>query len=77
MTVSRAREKLDKFVSLRGEIAHRGKAAKSVTKADVEDYFCFLNQIVTKTDGAVNSHVTKVTGIALRPRLRRKRPSTH
>ncbi len=35
MTVNRAREKLDRFVSLRGDIAHRGKALKGVTKAQV------------------------------------------
>ena len=73
MTVSRAREKLDKFVALRGEIAHRGKPANSVTKAQVEDYFSFLKQLVSKTGSAVNSHVKKVTGKPLWQRFRRRR----
>lgn len=60
MNAQRAREKLDKFVTLRGEIAHRGKTANSVTKAQVEDYFLFLKQIVKKTGGFVNSHVKKL-----------------
>jgi hypothetical protein len=73
MTAGRAREKLDKYATLRGEIAHRGKAAKSVTKAQVEDYFDFIKTLVTKTGGAVNSHVKKVTGKPLWPSLRRRR----
>lgn len=72
MTITRAREKLDKFVTLRGEIAHRGIAAKSVTKAQVEDYFDFIKQLVSKTGGAVNSHVKKVTGKPLWVTLRRR-----
>ena len=62
MTAKRAREKLDRYAALRGEIAHRGKAAKSVTKAQVEDYFVFIKLLVSKTDGTVNSYVKKVTG---------------
>lgn len=65
MTVTRAREKLDKYVSLRGEIAHRGAAAKSVTKVHVEDYFDFIKRLVTKTGGAVSSHAREVTGKSL------------
>lgn len=60
MTAARARKKLDRYVTLRGEIAHRGIAAKKVTKAQVEDYFDFILQLVTKTDSSVNSHVGKI-----------------
>lgn len=73
MTVERARIKLNKYVTLRGEIAHRGKAAKSVTKAQFEDYFDFVQKLVSKTGGAVNSHVTKVSGKPLWPTLLRRR----
>ncbi len=73
MTVTRAREKLDKLVTLRGEIAHRGIAAKTVTKVQVEDYFDFIKSLVSKTGGAVNAHVRTVTGKDLWPTLRRKR----
>jgi hypothetical protein len=62
MTVTRAREKLDMYVALRGEIAHRGTALKPVTKPQVEDYFNFVKQLASKTGGAVNSHVMKITG---------------
>jgi len=61
MTVRRAEEKLDRYVTLRGEIAHRGKPAASVTKAQVTDYFDFVSRLVSKTGGRVNSHVSRLT----------------
>jgi hypothetical protein len=73
MTVARAREKLDKYVTLRSEIAHRGKAAQSVTRAQVDDYFNFIKKLVSKTGGAVNLHVRKLTGRSLW-RTRKRRP---
>lgn len=73
MTVARAREKLDKYVTLRGEIAHRGKAAQSVTKAQADDYFNFIKTLASKTGGAVNSHVRKLTGRPLWRILKRRR----
>ncbi|MEW6615009.1 MAG: HEPN domain-containing protein [Thermodesulfobacteriota bacterium] len=72
MTANRAREKLDKYVTLRGEIAHRGKAAKAVTKAQVQDYFEFIKKLASKTGGTVNTHVGKITGKHLWPILRRR-----
>ncbi|MBD3769695.1 MAG: hypothetical protein IE925_06055 [Rhodobacterales bacterium] len=62
MTVPRATEKLDKYVTLRGAIAHRGSDSKSVTKAQVTDYFEFIRSVVAKTGGAVNAHVRAATG---------------
>jgi hypothetical protein len=73
MTVIRAREKLDKYLTLRGEIAHRGIAAKTVTKTQVEDYFDFIKKLVSKTGGSVNSYVKKVTGKPLWVILKRRR----
>ncbi len=61
MTVNRATGKLDKYVTLRGDIAHRGKGTVTVKKAQVEDYFDFIKNLATKTGGAVNSHVEKIT----------------
>jgi hypothetical protein len=62
MTVSRAADKLDKYVALRGAIAHRGKGSATVKKAQVEDYFEFIKKLAAKTGGAVNSHVKAITG---------------
>lgn len=73
MTVKRAREKLDKYVTLRGEIAHRGIAAKTVTKVQVEDYFDFIKHLVSKTGATINSHMRTVTGVPIWVTLRRRR----
>ena len=57
-----ASEKLDKFVELRGAIAHRGQHYNSVKKAQVEDYFDFVKTLAAKTGGKVNTHVKAITG---------------
>jgi len=72
MTAARAREKLDKYVTLRGEIAHRGIAAKAVTKAQVQDYFDFIKRLVSRTGSTVNSHVRTFTGKPLWVTVRRR-----
>lgn len=73
MTVKRAREKLDKYINLRGEIAHRGIAANTVTKAQVEDYFDFIKHLVSKTGATVNAQMRTVTGVPIWETLRRRR----
>ncbi len=65
MSVSQARAKLDKFVSLRGDIAHRGGAVSGVTKAQVTDYLKHVGTLVSKTGGSVNKHVKNASGKAL------------
>lgn len=62
MTPTRARAKLDKYVELRGSIAHRGRAEISVKKAQVLEYFEFLKQMVAHTGGSVNRHALEITG---------------
>src|SRR5262249_49190173 len=61
MTVNRATGKLDKYVTLRGDIAHRGKGSVTVKKAQVEDYLDFIKNLATKTGAALNSHVKEIT----------------
>ncbi len=62
MAVDKARTKLDDFVTLRGQIAHRGQASGKPSKFQVEDYYGHVKRIVGKTGGAVNSAVKKATG---------------
>ena len=62
LTAQGAAAKLDKFVELRGEIAHRGKATTSVTKAQVVEYLNFIKNAAAKTGDTVNGHVQRVTG---------------
>lgn len=65
MPSKEASAKLDRYVTLRGEIAHRGTAATGVTKAQVEDYVNHINQLVGKTGGRVNAHAKSATGKVL------------
>jgi RiboL-PSP-HEPN len=65
MTADEARTKLDNFVELRGEIAHRGKTPTVVTKEQVETYHSLIRSIAAQTGGAVNTYVRGVTGQAL------------
>ena len=65
MTVARSRSKLDKFVALRGAIAHRGTADVSVTKVQLVDFFKFIGKIGSRTGGAVNKQVKAITGAPL------------
>lgn len=62
MSATKAKDKLDKYVALRGAIAHRGGAAAGVKKAQVQDYFRHVKRLVGKTGGRINSHVKDATG---------------
>jgi hypothetical protein len=65
MSTDQAREKLDRYVTLRGSIAHRGAGAGSVRKTEVTDYFAHVRTLVSKTGGKVNGHVKVATGVKL------------
>ena len=65
MSSTKAKDKLDKYVALRGAIAHRGGAASGVKKAQVQDYFKHIKRLVGKTGGRINSHVKDATGKSL------------
>ena len=57
MSADQARLKLDKYVTLRGAIAHRGSASDSVKKLEVTDYFEQVKKLVGKSGGRVNTAV--------------------
>lgn len=65
MTAARASAKLDRYVELRGAIAHRGAALGSVRKSAVTDYYEHVQKLVSKTGGRVNREVKRVTGTGL------------
>jgi len=58
----KAREKLNSYISLRGAIAHRGKASASVTKVQVEEYFAHVRRLADMTGEKVNVFVKNITG---------------
>lgn len=57
-----AKKKLDDFVTLRGAIAHRGKASHSCKKSHVKKYLNHVRGLVLCTEPKVVSHVEKVSG---------------
>jgi hypothetical protein len=73
MPADRAREKLDRYVSLRGEVAHRGRGAASIRKSHVVDFQAHVKVLVGKTGGNVNSVMRKTTGTPLWRQVRRRR----
>lgn len=60
-----AATRIDHFVTLRGEIAHRGKALRSVRRTDVVEYYELVKMIASKTGGRVNTTVKAATGSSL------------
>lgn len=60
-----AAKKLDRYVTLRGAIAHRGAAAKSVKRTAVTDYYGHVKRLVGKTGDAVNTTVKRSTDVPL------------
>jgi hypothetical protein len=65
LTGKRAAAQLDRYVPLRGSIAHRGSALKSVYKKDVTEYYELVKALVGKTGGRVNVFVRRSTGTRL------------
>ena len=64
MSKKRAKEKLDEYVSLRGDIAHRG-AVDGVQRDKVEDFLGHVERLVGKTDVKINEFVSGVCGSAI------------
>lgn len=56
MSARKAREKLDRYIRMRGDIAHRTKSRRPVHKYHVEDFFAHIERLVTKTDWAIENH---------------------
>lgn len=57
-----AANKLDKFVELRGAIAHRGAASSAVRKAQVTEYYDLVKRLVGRTGGNVKKELKRATG---------------
>ncbi|RYE70671.1 MAG: hypothetical protein EOO81_07580 [Oxalobacteraceae bacterium] len=62
MTAAQAAEKLNDFVSMRGDIAHRGSSTSTVKKSEVTAYVNHVEKLAAKTGAAVKKHVKTITG---------------
>jgi hypothetical protein len=61
-TPAKARARLDKLVTLRGAIAHRVSAPRSVRKSDVEYAASFIGRLAVATHNAVNTSLSTRLG---------------
>lgn len=61
ITVSAAK-KLNDFVSMRGDIAHRGSSTTTVKKSEVVVYLNHVKKLAALTGGVVKRHVKTITG---------------
>jgi len=64
MSPDQAQKKLNDYITLRGEIAHRG-TLKETYKYQVQDFLNHVQRLVSKTDEQVNKHVNTMTGKTL------------
>lgn len=62
MSQATAEKKLDRFVALRGSIAHRGSGPQSVKKSEVADYYNHIKKLVGETGARVNRSVRQAAG---------------
>ena len=62
---STARKKLDDYVTQRGDVAHRSKAASSIKKSHATGFIKHAERLVAATDEYVNAELTAVCGVGL------------
>ncbi|MGU3781833.1 HEPN domain-containing protein [Burkholderia metallica] len=64
MKADRAKTKLDDFITVRGNIAHRIRDANPVAKNTGAAYLTHVGQIVARCERAVANHLNAQTGVA-------------
>lgn len=62
---SKASQKLDHLVSVRGEIAHRGIVKDKLDRDWVTENLVFIRKLSSKTGGKINASIKKSTGKGL------------
>lgn len=65
MVVADAVSKLDRLVSLRGDIAHGSGSSTPVHKPTVQSFRKHVNQLITATDAALLAHLKAATSVDL------------
>jgi hypothetical protein len=61
MSAEQARTKLDEYVVIRGNIAHRTKHNEVVYKSAGKDFRSHVVRLVEKTDEALGTHLQRLT----------------
>lgn len=65
MSAANAAKKLDKYVALRGDIAHRGTGSANIQKDLVWDFAKHVEYLVGKTDTYISGQLSAACGVAL------------
>ncbi|MGI8452093.1 MAG: MAE_28990/MAE_18760 family HEPN-like nuclease [Streptosporangiaceae bacterium] len=63
MTAQRAAEKLDEFIIVRHEVAHRGSSADRIWKYDVNEYYNHAWRLVEQTAAEIARVLADTTGV--------------
>lgn len=69
MSSARAMEKLDEYITVRGNIAHRIRDEGNVAKVLGFQYLSHVISIVYRTEAAVEQHLHRATGVEPWPRI--------
>jgi len=64
MKPQKARDRLSDYITLRGSIAHRVKAGKSVGKHTAVDYLVFVSRLAVRTSNVTNKYILNLVGEA-------------
>ena len=55
-----SRTRLDKYITVRGQIAHRASTEESITKLYVKEYANFIYRLAVKTANRTSTHIHKL-----------------
>jgi hypothetical protein len=61
MSADQARSKLDEYVTIRGNIAHRTKHNETIYKSRAKDFLSHVVKLVEKTDEAISDYLQSLT----------------
>ena len=61
----RAKAKLDKYIEIRGDLAHGKRSISSVPKTTASQMLTHFSLLAAKTDEAIQAHLLAITGVNL------------
>lgn len=64
MDAQRAAEKLDEYITIRHEVAHRGQSADRVWQYDVNEYYNHVWRLVERTAAEIGGILAGATGVS-------------
>jgi hypothetical protein len=64
MDAQRAAEKLDEYITIRHEVAHRGQSADRVWQYDVNEYYNHVWRLVERTAAEIAGILAGTTGVS-------------